>query len=166
MEELVALGRVGLCEAAVRYQPALHPSFAAYAARRIYGSMIDAFRGANYPRQTQELPECWLDGGTDMGARGEVSHRKVPPPQLIDPEPSVKERLIRVEEEQRLTISITEARKRLTVIEGRWLDSHLARLSMREIGARHRRSGAWAHYTIHRGRKKLRQHFDDEQKAA
>ena len=54
-DDLVSLGYLGLVEAAERFDPHQGTPFEAYARRRVFGRMIDAYRRRNYPRQTEQV---------------------------------------------------------------------------------------------------------------
>lgn len=170
MDEMVSAGMLGLVQAAHRYDPDLHPSFAAFARLRVFGAIIDAFRGPHYPRRWEEMPEAWMQGGaittstTEGGAK--TGQHALVPAALIDPQPLPDAVLIDHEQKRAAVVCITSARKRLSPIEGKTLDAHLQGNSMRKVGKQARRSGAWAHYTIHRAKTKLREAFEEGEKAA
>lgn len=158
MDELVAAGNLGLCQAAEKYQPELNPSFGSYAALRIYGAMVDPYRGRNYPRLTTAIPDEWLDDGISVSAEGKREQRRSNvPPQLIDPSPSPEDLVIADEENFLLILDVEFAKHRLSGVEQRAVRRNVAGQPMRLIGKKEKKSGAWAHYTIHRGRRKLRE---------
>jgi RNA polymerase sigma factor (sigma-70 family) len=152
MDEICAAGNLGLVEAASRFDPERHASFAVWAMIRIRGAIIDAYRGKNYPRLMEHLPDSWMglaDGGSAKHADDLI------PKQLID-ERSVETDLIEREESVVVSITAVKARGELNRVEGRVLDGHLADQSLREIGRSQKRSGAWAHYTLHAAKRKMR----------
>lgn len=70
--ELAAAGRLGLTEAALRYQPSSGVPFTAFAARRIRGSVLDAMRATDWvPRSVRDVgrradeASVKLQNGTD-----------------------------------------------------------------------------------------------------
>lgn len=163
MEELVATGNVGLVEAASKYSAELHPSFPHYAFLFIRGRMIDAYRGRNYPRLTEQLPDEWMGERCDANGRAATG---LVPPQLIDPAPNPEELVLAEEEQALLILDVELATRRLTVIERKTVKGHLEGKPLREIGAKQKRSAAWAHYTLHGARKKLAEQLDEYDKAA
>lgn len=62
MDEIVAAGYLGLCQAALRFDPERHASFEVWAVIRIRGAMVDEFKDGRYPRRYQEMPASWLNG--------------------------------------------------------------------------------------------------------
>lgn len=135
MEDLIGAGNLGLVQAASRYRPELHPSFPCYAYKLIRGRMFDAHRGRNYPRLTEALPEDF---------------------DCIDPALGPEQLLLAKERESDLRVDAWFAERRLTLVERRVVKRHVAGEPMRSIAAREGYSAKWAHYTIHRAKRKLR----------
>ncbi len=155
MDELISLGNVGLCEAANRFDPDLHANFAVFAMFRIRGAMIDAYRGRNYPRLMEGVPDCWLQGSReqDLHGGGETAVRT--PECLVDRQ-SPLDALIEREQSVVVCIDAVRARRELNEVEGRAFDRHVNGESLRDIGKREGKSGAWSHYVVHRARAKMR----------
>jgi RNA polymerase sigma factor (sigma-70 family) len=158
MDEICAAGNLGLVEAATRFDPARHTTFTVWAMIRIRGAIIDAYRGKNYPRLMEEMPDAWLgidSGRPHVGSAG--GDKTLPTPaKLIDPSPSIEAILVDQEESVVVSITAVRARRGLTQTEGRVLDGHLADQSLREIGRGQKKSGAWAHYTLQAAKRKMR----------
>ena len=171
MDELCSIGYVALCERASKYDAKLHPSFRHYARERIWGAMIDAYRGANYPRRFASVPPGWLGFDADYDGifyareRGDYSQTAVPDA-LRDKAPLADVRMIVEQDEEALVVCITEARRQLTNEEGRVIDRHLEGLSLREVGETEGKSAAWACLKVnlakHKLREHLREHLHDE----
>lgn len=99
LADMIAWGRVGLVEAARRYNPE-DGAFANYAYRRIRGAMVDAHRRSAYrdmqhaslevlmPTTEQNLPDA--GGHGDRGGRG----RQFEAEHLADPAPLPDEQLV------------------------------------------------------------------------
>lgn len=156
MNELISAGNVGLCEAAIRFDPNLHASFRVWAMLRIRGAMIDQYRGRNYPRLMEQMPKEWLGiEVAEEATHSQAKHTAVPD-ELIDPTPSILDRLIDAEQTVVVCISAGRARAKLERTEGRAVDAHIGGKSMRLVGRAHGRSGTWAHYTVHRALVKMR----------
>lgn len=169
LDEMISAGQLGLVQAANRYDPELHPSFQAFARLRVFGAIIDSVRYYNWPRRYEEMPLGWMQGGITSADDGEYAgqtHNDRVPPQLIDSQALPDAALIQREEEDSNVICITRARQRLTRLEGRTLDAQLNGNSLRAVGKQHHRSPAWAHYTVQRAKTKLRNAFDEADKAA
>ncbi len=153
MSELVSLGNVGLVEAASRFDPSRHASFRVFAMLRIRGAMIDAYRGKNYPRLMEQMPEAWLQGSQDDEDLQPVGRT---PGRLIDASLSVLDLLIAEQESVVVSIDAVRARSRLNRVQGRVLDRHINGETMGDIARRHGRSRAWAMYTVAEAKQKLR----------
>ena len=171
MDELVAAGNMGLCEAASKYRPELGISFQHFAFKIIRGRIVDGYRGRNYPRLTQQIVEEWLNPGIgnrppEAAAGQTAKGRNNIPPQLIDPSPNPEEQLLQEEADFLLILDVELAQRRLTAVERKAVAANVKGTSMREIGQRRNRSAAWAHYTIHGAREKLREELKDYDKAA
>lgn len=165
MEEIVAAGNLGLCQAAIRFDPKLHASFRVWAMIRIRGAIIDQYRGRNYPRLMEQLSACWENPNVEPDRdvhMGIASHSRMVPQILIDKSPSPLEVMIEQEETIVVCISAGRARKQLERTEGRAVDLHIGGKSMREIGKAHGRSGTWSHYTVHKALVKMRQLLSDK----
>ena len=71
-EDCAQAACVGLCRAAIEFNPALNIPFKAYAYRLVAGAVIDDLRriegGRDYPRQKYEVhpEEVWEDGAEDV----------------------------------------------------------------------------------------------------
>lgn len=154
LDDLVSAGNLGLVEAANKYNPELHPRFAAYARFRVWGAIIDSVRYYRWPRRYESIPENWLQGG--LLDNEDNWHAHDVPPELIDPQPLPDAAAIQQQEENRTVISITAARRRLSATEGNALDASLNGSSMRQVGRRAGKSGAWAHYVVKGAKRKLR----------
>jgi RNA polymerase sigma factor (sigma-70 family) len=163
MDEMEAAGRLGLCQAAIRFDPELHANFRVWAMFRIRGAIIDQYRGRNYPRLMEQMPDSWMGiDAADEIASGKADGARCIPPALIDPAPSILDVLIEQEETVVVCISAGRARKRLERIEGKAVDLHISGKSMREVGKRFGKSGTWGHYTVHGALIKMRALLDDE----
>jgi RNA polymerase sigma factor (sigma-70 family) len=165
MDEMVAAGNLGLVEAALRYDRGLHPNFAVYCRWRIWGAIVDSFRGSQYPRLYTTLYSegdrvCYDDPDTPFAdLPGIVS-------EPVDPAPSIEAVLIEEQERQATVVDIRKAKRVLTPEQRRAVTDHAKGKTMRQIGAGHRRSGSWAHYTIHEARRRLRERLGPERDAA
>jgi RNA polymerase sigma factor (sigma-70 family) len=153
MDELISLGNVGLVEAANRFDPERHVSFAVYAMLRIRGQMIDAYRGRNYPRLFEGMPEAWMQGGREADAEEVVAPRT---PECLVNRESTLETLIERERSVVVCIDAVRARRELDEVEGRAFDRHVNGSSLRDIGRQEGKSGAWSHYVVRRARTKMR----------
>ena len=163
--DLECAGYLGLVEAASKYDQALNPSFEFYAYKFVRGRMIDPYRGSNYPRLTVGMPEEWLHDGQQNTCDG--AHNAGPlPPALIDAAPSPDQQFFEAEQRFDLAFDLAWAERRLTGLEKRTLTRHARGKSMREVGAMEGKSGAWAHYTIHRAKKKMRAALKEYDKKA
>lgn len=154
MDEIVAAGNLGLCQAALRFDPALHASFRVWAMIRIRGAIIDQYRGRNYPRLMDQITDEWL--GIEGGDEARL------PNSLIDQCASPLEVLIEQEETIVVCISAGRARKQLERTEGKAVDLYISGKSMREIGKANGRSGTWSHYTVHKALVKMRRLLSGE----
>jgi RNA polymerase sigma factor for flagellar operon FliA len=132
-EDLLAWGVVGLVQAAHRYREGGRASFAAFAARRIRGQVLDALREADplpraarrewraHGRRTDPFPVQSLDDWLD---RGRESFRP------LQPAPS------RLPPRDPRWLEVRRALAVLTALERRVLALHFHRgLTLREIGA-------------------------------
>jgi RNA polymerase sigma factor (sigma-70 family) len=141
IDEMVSCGNVGLCRAALQFDPERGVQFGTYAHFKIRASIIDDFlrRQAPIPTalQTAEMEE--LD-------------------EPIDPTPSVEEILIEAQEQRRKCRHLAFASKSVTKIELRAaVSKHSEGKTLREIGAEQGRSASWAHYRVHCGERQLRE---------
>lgn len=164
MDELIAAGNLGLCQAADKFDPRLHASFAVFASTYIRGRIIDNFRGPRYPRRWETIPDEWLgsqqrqsgDGRDDAQSKApEQNHQRRIPAALID-NTSVLDLLIEKEACVVVSIDAFRARQVLTEQEGKVVDKHLSGQRLTLIGAKHKKSAAWAHTTLKRAKEKMR----------
>jgi RNA polymerase sigma factor (sigma-70 family) len=144
LDDLLSDGYVGLVEAAGRFDPARHASFAAYATARIRGAILDAYRGRNYPRLTEALADDY---------------------DQIDERPTAEELLIARQEEQRLRKHVRLAKRCLDPLQKRTIRQQLSGKSLRDIGANEGRCASWAHGVVHSARRKLKVRLSDYEPA-
>jgi RNA polymerase sigma factor (sigma-70 family) len=135
LDDLISDGYVGLVEAAGRFDPTLHASFAAFATIRIRGAILDAYRGRNYPRLMEALSE---------------DHDQ------LDPTPTPEEAMIAEQEQQMLREEMRRAKRCLNPLQRRTIAQHIAGYSLREIGSTEGRCASWAHGIVHSARRKLK----------
>jgi len=139
LSEMVACGYLGLCNAALKFDPALG-RFETYASWKVRGAIIDDFLRRQAPVMQSTEPDP-LDEN-----------------EPIDPTPSAEETLIEAQERGRKCRHLAFASKSVTAIELRAATSkHSHGKTLREIGAAEGRSASWAHYRVHCGERQLRE---------
>jgi RNA polymerase sigma factor (sigma-70 family) len=173
MDEIVAAGYLGLCQAASRFDAKKHASFAAWASWRIHGAIMDNFEGPRYPRRYVAMPDEWLGEEKESKQRRAWSGRHLEnakesqtlPDALID-RTSVLETLIEREQCVVVSIDAVRARKTLTREEGAVLDAHVKDRSLAKIARLRKISRSLAHTYLVRAKKKMRDELERGDKAA
>ena len=155
IEEIIAAGRFGLCQAAYRFNPKLHANFTVYALKRIRGAIIDAFQGPRYPRRYVAMPEHWDESATpyDSSSGNEVTTRL--PEALIDRHSVLDDA---IEEQQCVVVSIAAGRAEATLdpAQAAVLALHIQGLSLAKIGQRQGCSRTAAHGILAAAKARMR----------
>ena len=131
IEEIIAAGRFGLCQAAYRFNPKLHANFSVYAIKRIRGAIIDAFQGPRYPRRYVAMPDHWDESAIPYDANNEITTRL--PEALIDRHSVLADV---IEEQQCVVVSIAAGRAEATLdaAQATVLALHIRGYSLAKIG--------------------------------
>jgi RNA polymerase sigma factor (sigma-70 family) len=156
IDEMVSCGNVGLCRAALQFDPERGVQFGTYAHFKIRASIIDDFL-------RKQAPICAPMGKDDIASRRVDIDSLLPRAKLdeyepSDPTPSIEEILIEAQEQRRKCRHLAFASKSVTKIELRAaVSKHSEGKTLREIGAEQGRSASWAHYRVHCGERQLRE---------
>ncbi len=143
IDEMVSCGYVGLCNAALSFDPTRNIKFGTYAHFRIRGAVIDDFLRKQ-------------DVATDDLAAVQAETRQLD--HLADPTPSMEDTMIDEQEQRRKCRHLAFAKLSMGEIEYRAVTKkHLQGQTLKEIGAAENRSATWAFYRVHCGERQLRQ---------
>jgi RNA polymerase sigma factor (sigma-70 family) len=130
LDDMIQAGRIGLMQAAERFDPGWHIPFRRYAQHRIRGAIIDAFRRRNYHWELHgELSEEMQDGAES-------------PEQRLDRE--------KIREHIRSALMTLTPEERFAAL------AHADGASYRQIGERFGHSTSWAFYAVRGANEKLR----------
>jgi RNA polymerase sigma factor (sigma-70 family) len=153
MDEILSAGYFGLCQAADRFDPSKHASFAVWASWRIHGAIMDAFEGPRYPRRYVEMPEPWY---TDGQMVHDMDMRSDPLPEALIDRSSILDTLIEREQCVVVSIDAVRARRTLSRDEGAVIDRHIAGASLTCIATKRKMSRSQAHKFLVRAKAKMR----------
>ncbi|MGI9074295.1 MAG: hypothetical protein ACR2JB_23950 [Bryobacteraceae bacterium] len=151
-------GYVGLCKAALNYQPG-RCAFPTYAHLLIRGAIIDDYLRKQQPVMFS-VANLTLDESAIMGRTQDQGDRWICTtiPEPCDKSPSVEDILIEQQEQRRKCRHLSFAGLRVSAIEFRCASKkHMNGETLREIGAAEGRSASWAHYRVHCGERQLRE---------
>jgi RNA polymerase sigma factor (sigma-70 family) len=145
-DDLVQTGRIGLLQAAERYEPE-RGTFRTFASMRILGAIYDAFRRKNYSYELhEELPR------RDGGGQGDPSASE-----RFNPHPSCDANAERDVQRRQVRRHLERATEDLTEDERHAVIGHaLHDLGYRAIGSSRDRSLSWAWREAQRGHAKMR----------
>ncbi|MGI9073259.1 MAG: sigma factor [Bryobacteraceae bacterium] len=147
IEEMESCGYVGLCSAAIAFDPTRGIAFGTFAHYRVRGCIIDDYL-RRQPPVAFRLGDELIEGEELQAAHAEPA----------DPSPSVEDVLIEQGEQRRKCRHLSFASVRVSEIEFRCASKkHMNGETLREIGAAEGRSASWAHYRVHCGERQLRE---------
>jgi RNA polymerase sigma factor for flagellar operon FliA len=171
MDEILAAGYLGLCQAADRFDPRHGKTFANWASLRIHGAIIDNFQGPRYPRRYVQMPGEWLGEEPDTFVmRDRRKRSRIDPvpdlPEILIDRSSVLDELIDREQCVVVCIDAGRARKTLTRTEGAVIDGHIGGRSLTQIAAKRRIPRSRVHKLLLVAKRKMRTELEREDKAA
>ncbi|MGI9070574.1 MAG: sigma-70 family RNA polymerase sigma factor [Bryobacteraceae bacterium] len=159
VEEMESCGYVGLCKAALNFDP-IRSNFGTYAHLLVKGAMIDDYLRKQPPTAPisgmlnapdgKKAWHVWDEPRADKRA----NYGEDP----ADPSPSAEDVLIEQGEQRRKCRHLSFASVRVSEVEFRCATKkHMNGKTLREIGAAEGRSASWAHYRVHCGERQLRE---------